>query len=162
MPNGGRGCFVKAGVFWALAPLAFSLDLPRQDALHLPLFGPESAWNQLALGVPLAPASDGQVLRLYRVLRGDTRTLMPAGPTPTTWSFMDVNYEEWSIPIFPAGSGEARVLLCDYDGNPGGESANLAIADDGSVAVASPAGSVRPADPKGSESAGHLVLYERF
>jgi len=158
--NGGRGCFVKAGVFWALAPLAFSQDLPRHDALPLPLFGPESAWNQLALGVPVTPESDAQILRLYRVLRGDTRTLMPAGPAPTTWPFMDVNFEDWSIPIFLAGSGEARVLLCDYDGNRGGESANLVLADDGSVTVASPAGSVRPAGPTGSESDGHLVLYD--
>jgi hypothetical protein len=149
-----------AGVVWALAPLALAQDLPRQSALPLPLFAEASAWNQLASGVPVASTSDEQVLRLYRVLRGDTRTLLPPGPAPTTWPFMDVNYEEWSIPVFLAGSGEARVLLCDYDGNPGGESANLVVADDGSVTAAAPAGTVRPAGPTGSESDGHLVLYD--
>jgi hypothetical protein len=77
---------------------------------------------------------------------------------------MDVNYDEYSIPIFRTGTGQQDVLICDYEGNmwwphlkfPTEE---VVEKDGGPVTVPAPAGTVRPAGPQNIEADGHLVLY---
>ncbi len=135
--------------------------LPRDFTLPLPLFAPTSAWNQLATEAAVLPESDQQILVIYRVLRGDTTSLYPPGPPPTTWPFMDVNYDEYSIPVFRVGEGEQDVLICDYEGRLGWPHPKFGIDRlGGPVTVPAPAGSVRPSGPPGTEADGHLVLYD--
>jgi hypothetical protein len=135
--------------------------LTRTFTLPTPLFAPASAWNQTVTGAAVLPASDGQILVTYRVLRGDTTSLHPPGPPPTTWPFPYVNYDDYTIPVFRAGTGQQSVLICDYEGNlswPGPK-----FPDDqqegGPVTVPASAGTVRPAGPQDTDADGHLVLY---
>jgi hypothetical protein len=138
--------------------------LPRDFRFSLPLFAPDSAWNQTATQAQVLPESDQQILVTYRVLRGDTTDLHPTGePPPTIWPFIDVGYDEWTIPVFRAGAGQASVGICDYDGNVGWPSPKFppeTQQEGGPVTVPSPASSVRPAMPSGTWSDGHLVLYD--
>ena len=143
-----------SGVQAASPPL-----LPRDFALPLPLFAPDSAWNQTATAATVLPESDQQVLATYRLLHGDTTWLVPpraADWFPVTW----VNFDEYTIPIFRAGSGQQDVLICDYDGNMAWPSPKFGIDQLGGPApVPAPAGAVRPALPQGKNSDGHLALY---
>ena len=138
-----------------------SPTLPRTFTLTTPLFAPDSAWNQVITWSAVWPASDQQILVTYRVLRGDTTSLHPTGQAPpTTWPFPYVNYDDYTIPVFPTGTGQQSVLLCDYYSDPGGTNADkLPVAPDGTVTVPVPAGTVRPAGPEGQDSDGHVVLY---
>jgi hypothetical protein len=136
--------------------------LPRTFALPIPLYAPDSAWNQAATEASILPESAQQILFTYRVLRGDTTYLYPPGEPPTTWPYIDVGYDEYTIPVFRAGTGQQSVLICDYEGNlswPGPK-----FPDDqqegGPVTVPATAGSVRPAMPLGTDSDGHVVLYD--
>ncbi len=135
--------------------------LPRDFTLSLPLFEPGSAWNQTAAGAAVIPESDQQILVTYRVLRGDNSDLHPPGPPPTTWPFPYVNYVEYTIPVFRAGTGPQSVLIRDYAGNLGWPHPKFGIDQEGGpVTVPAPAGTVRPAGPVGTDSDGHLVLYD--
>jgi hypothetical protein len=138
--------------------------LPRDFRFSLPLFAPDSAWNQTVTQAAVLPESHQQILVTYRVLRGDTTDLHPTGePPPTTWPFIDVGYDEWTIPVYGAGAGQASVWICDYDGNVGWPSPKFppeTQQEGGPVTVPSPAGSVRPAMPSGTWSDGHAVLYD--
>jgi hypothetical protein len=136
--------------------------LPRTFDLPIPLYAPDSAWNQTADQAGILAESADQILVTYRVLRGDTTDLYPPGEAPTTWPFIDVGYDEYTIPVFQAGAGQQSVWICDYEGNlswPGPK-----FPDDqyegGPVTVPATAGSVRPAMPLGTDSDGHLVLYD--
>ena len=134
--------------------------LQRDFTLPTPLFASSSAWNQAATMAAALPDSDQQILVTYRVLRGDTSDLYPPGPPPTTWPFMDVNYDEYAVPVFRMGTEQQSVLMCDYEGYPGGTNPKLPVAPDGTVTVPAPAGTVRPAGPEGTDADGHLVLYD--
>ena len=138
---------------------ADSPALPRDFPLPIPLFAANSAWNQTAIGAAVLPASDQQVLATYRLLHGDTTWLHPPGPAnwfPIMW----VNHDEYTVPIFCAGSGQQSVLICDYDGNMEWPSPKFGIDQlGGPVPVPAPAGTVRPASPQGTDSDGWLVLY---
>jgi len=140
--------------------LAADLALPRDFALPIPLFAPNSVWNQTATGAAVLPESDQQVLVTYRVLHGDTTSLYPPGPAdwfPVLW----VNFDEYAMPIFRVGQGQQNVLICDYEGNLEWPSPKFGIDQlGGPVPVPAPAGTVRPANPRGTESDGHLVLYQ--
>ena len=140
--------------------LAADPALPRDFTLPIPLFAPNSAWNQVATNTAVLPQSDQQVLVTYRVLHGDTTTLHPSGPAdwfPVLW----VNFDEYTMPIFRAGQGQQNVLICDYDGNLEWPSPKFGIDQAGGpVPVPAPAGTVRPASPQGTDSDGHLVLYQ--
>ncbi|MFQ5595277.1 MAG: hypothetical protein ACE5HA_14115, partial [Anaerolineae bacterium] len=140
--------------------LAADPSLPRDFTLPIPLFAADSAWNQPASGAAVLPESDQQVLVTYRVLHGDTTSLHPSGPAdwfPVTW----VNFDEYTMPIFRAGQGQQDVLICDYDGNLEWPSPKFGIDRlGGPVPVPAPAGTVRPANPQGTDSDGHLVLYQ--
>ncbi|NOZ49110.1 MAG: DUF362 domain-containing protein [Chloroflexi bacterium] len=133
--------------------------LRRDFTLPVPLFAPDSAWNQTAGGATVLSENDQQVLATYRLLHGDTTWLVPSGPAdwyPVMW----VNHDEYTIPIFRAGSGQQNVLICDYEGNMEWPSPKFGIDQlGGPVPVPAPAGTVRPAIPQGTDSDGHLVLY---
>jgi len=74
---------------------------------------------------------------------------------------MDVNYDDYAIPIFRAGTGQQSVLICDYEGNLGWPHPKFGIDQEGGpVTVPAPAGTVRPAGPRGTEADGHLVLFD--
>jgi len=73
-----------------------------------------------------------------------------------------MNYDEWTVPVFLAGSETADVLLCQYDGER--QWPNSKFSGDfeigGPVTVLAPAGTIRPASPVGTDSDGWLVLYQ--
>ena len=133
--------------------------LPRDFSLPIPLFAANSAWNQTATTAAVLPANDQQVLATYRLLRGDTTWSYPSGPAdwlPVTW----VNFDEYTVPVFRAGSGQQDVLVCDYEGNLEWPSPKFGVDQlGGPVPVPAPAGMVRPASPQGTNSDGWLVLY---
>ncbi|MFQ5435403.1 MAG: hypothetical protein ACE5FD_11060, partial [Anaerolineae bacterium] len=133
----------------------------RDFALPVPLFAADSAWRQTATGASPLPGSDAQILVTYRVLRGNTTDQRPTSQPPTTnWPYMDVTYDEFTIPIFRAGTGQQNVLICDYGGNLSWPSPKFGISEEGGpVPVPAPAGTVRPNGPQNTEADGHLVLY---
>ncbi len=134
----------------------------RTFALPIPLFAPDSAWNQTVAGASALPESDQQVLVTYRILLGDTSDLSPGTDSPR-WPFPDVNYDHYAIPIFRAGAEMASVGLYDYEGNawwPGPKFPDAPAEPGGPVTVPAPVGVVRPAGPQGIDADGHLVLYE--
>lgn len=136
-------------------------QFPRDFSFTLPLFSLQSAWNQTVTSVALMPDNDQQILTTYRVLRGDTSTLHPSWYPPVTWPFMDVNYNEYAIPVFRMGAGTQSVLICDYEGNLGWPSPKFPNDQEegGPVNIPAPAGTVRPSGPQDIDADGHLVLY---
>jgi hypothetical protein len=145
------------------AATSTSQSLARTFVLPAPLFAPDSAWNQTCSEAGVLPESDQQILVTYRVLRGDTTDLHPSmAEPPSTWPFPYVNYDAYTIPVFRAGPGQQSVLICDYEGYlgwPGPKFPDAPQQDGGPVTVPAPAGMVRPASPEGTDSDGHLVLY---
>ena len=133
----------------------------RDFSLPIPLFAANSAWRQTAAAANALPASDQQILVAYRVLRGDTTDQRPVDyPTTVSWPFMDVGYDDFTIPIFRAGTGQQDVLLCDYEGNLSWPSPKFGINQEGGpVPAPVPAGTVRPNGPQDTGADGHLVLY---
>jgi hypothetical protein len=129
----------------------------------LPLFSTSSAWNQDASMAAVAETSDRQILTTYRVLRGDTRTLVPAGEDPpTTWPFMDISYDEYAMPVFLAGAGQQSVTICDYEGNqewPGPRWENNQLG--GPITIPTSAGAVRPSGPQNTDADGHVILFDQ-
>jgi len=158
---GVRVCLAAAGLILALALPLQAQMLPRPFNLPLPLFSSDSAWNQSAAGAQVLAQSDQQILALYRVLLGDHSWLNPPGPWfETSWPFMDVNYDHYSIPIFGAGPDQQTVVLQDYLGQATTTNPKLPPGPGGSVTVPAPAGTVRPSGPQGLEADGHLILYD--
>jgi hypothetical protein len=134
--------------------------LQRDFALPIPLFAPDSAWNQIATGAAVLPDNDQQILVTYRVLRGDITSLHGYEGPATTWPFMDISLDDYSVPVFRAGAGEQSVLLCNYEGNREWPHPKFGIGQEGGpVPVPAPAGAVRPAGPEDTDADGHLVLY---
>jgi cysteinyl-tRNA synthetase len=160
LPSDDQSTPTPASLSAASAASASDPVLPRDFTLPVPLFAADSAWNQTVTAAAVLSASDAQILVTYRVLRGDNSDLHPAGPAPTPWPFMYLNYDEYSIPVFGAGQGQQSVLVCDYEGNLWWPSPRFGIDQQGGpVPVPGPAGTVRPAGPEGIEADGHLVLY---
>jgi hypothetical protein len=144
------------------AAQAIDPPLPRDFHLPLPLFDQAgSAWLQDARQAAVLSESDQQVLVTYRVLCGDTSDLYPPTNTPyTNWPFPDINYDDYSMPIFIAGNGQQSVLLCDYEGYQSYPGSKWPVTElGGPVSVPTCAGTVRPASPLGADSDGHLILY---
>jgi len=143
------------------APKGHTQQLHRDFSFALPLFSAQSAWNQSIVGAALVAENDQQILTTYRVLRGDTRALHPSWFPPTTWPFMDINYDEYAVPVFRMGSNNQSVLICDYEGYLGWPSPKFPDAqqEGGPVTVPGPEGTVRPAGPQDTDADGHLVLY---
>ncbi len=146
------------GIYPGLSQAQSSL---RNFALPTPLFAPGSAWNQTATDAAVLAESDQQILVMYRVFRGDNTSLYPPGPPPTTWPFIDVNYDDFSIPIFRAGAGQQSVLIRDYKGILAWPSPKFGISQEGGpVTVPASAGAVRPAGPQDTGADGQLVLFD--
>ncbi len=142
-------------------PAPAGTSLLRDFSLPVPLFAPDSPWNQRADGAAVLPESDRQILVTYRVLRGDITDQRPVDyPSVVNWPFMDVSYDDFTTPIFRTGSGQQSVLLCDYEGNLSWPSPKFGIQQEGGpVPVPLPAGTVRPNGPQDIGADGHLVLY---
>ncbi|MBC8194022.1 MAG: hypothetical protein ISR58_17890 [Anaerolineales bacterium] len=133
----------------------------RSFRFSLPLFSPDSAWNQRADTVSVLPKSDDQILSLYRVLLGDISSLEGYDEAATNWPFMDVNMHEYSIPIYLAGNGEQEVLICEDEGVLGWAHPKFDIGSEGGpVTVPAPAGIIRSGGPENEDADGHLVIYD--
>ena len=65
--------------------LSGDASLLRDFALPLPLFDPDSAWNQTAVDAAVLPESDRQILVTFRVLLGDIGDLEGYDEPATTW-----------------------------------------------------------------------------
>lgn len=135
--------------------------LYRNFTLSLPLFALDSAWNQRVTDAAVLPASDEQILVTFRVLLGDISTLEGYEEAATNWPYMDVNVNDYAIPIFQAGSGMQNVVICDDDGVLGWPLPQFGVENEGGpVSVPAPAGLVRPSGPENEDADGHLVLYD--
>jgi hypothetical protein len=143
------------------SPASISQVLTRTFSLSIPLFAANSAWNQTATTADVLPESDQQILVTYRVLRGDTTDLYPPGLPPNEYQFPWVNYDEYTMPVFLAGEGQQSVEIRDYEGVESWPGPKFPDPQEGGpVTVPAPAGTVRPAGPEGTDSDGHLVLYD--
>ncbi len=155
------------GVLLAAAGNLSAADPPLARDMFtftLPIFNaPGSAWLANAATAAVLPESSQQVAVLYKVLCGDTSNLYPIDDPPTTdWPYPDVGYDEYTLPIFPAGAGQQSVLLCDYEGNLEYPSSKWGVPDlGGPVTVPAAAGTLRPSGPLGPDSDGHLILYDQ-
>ena len=133
----------------------------RDFSLTLPIYAPESAWNQRADTAAVLPESDAQIRSLFRVLLGDITTLEGYDAAATTWPYMDVNTYEFSIPIYRAGTENQTVTLCEDEGVSGWALPQFGIdTEGGPVTVPAPAGISRPAGPENDDADGHLVLID--
>jgi hypothetical protein len=135
----------------------------RDFALPMPLFAANSAWNQTATGATVLTSSAQQILVTYRVLRGDVSDQIPAGTDPINWPYLVVNYDDYSVPIYRAGTAQQSVSICeDYvGGNLGWPHPKFNLPQlGGPVVVPAPAGEVRPSGPQGTDADGHLVIYD--
>lgn len=136
-------------------------SLSRDFALPVPLFAPDSAWNQTAVNAPVLPHSDEQILVTFRVLLGDISDLEGYDQPATTWPYMDVNINDYTVPIFRAGDAMQDVVICLDDGVLGWPHPKFGIETEGGpVTVPAPAGIVRPAGPEDEDADGHMVLYD--
>lgn len=134
-------------------------SLIRSFAFSQSPFASDSAFNHIATQERILPKSGEQILVTYRVLRGDTTTLSP-GLGGLNWPFMDINYDNYTMPIFRMGSNKSSVLIRDYYGNLGWTNPKLPIDKAGGpVTVPAPAGYIRPAGPQNIDADGHLILY---
>lgn len=141
-------------------PLVEELFL-RDFKFSLPLFSPDSAWNQSAAGASVLPESDQQILITYRVMLGDISSLEGYDEAATNWPFMDISFYDWTIPIFLVGDGEQEVWICDDLGVVGWPSPKFGIDEEGGpVIVPAPDGIVRPAGPEHDNADAWLVLYD--
>jgi hypothetical protein len=143
----------------AIASQAGAQDLPRDFEIPLPLFAAQSAWNQVASAAEVTDDSDQRILVFYRVLRGDQSTMDVLDPDPVNWPFMDINYDDFSIPIGRMGTELASIPIVEYEGATGGNNAKLPADPSGAVDLPAPVGLVRPAGPQNTGADGHLVLY---
>ncbi len=153
----GEGNLPRPGA----ASAASDPELPREFDLPIPLFAADSAWNQTAASAAALPESDRQILVTYRVLLGQFDDLVGYDGPATTWPFPDVNLDEYSIPVFSAGTGQQDVVICADEGVLGWPHPKFGIETlGGPVTVPAPEGMVRPSGPQNTDADGHLVLYD--
>jgi hypothetical protein len=142
-------------------PLSGGSSLLREFALPIPLFAPNIAWNQTAVDAAVLPQSDQQILVTFRVLLGDITTLEGYDEAATTWPYMDVNVDEYTIPIFRVEEAMQDVVICADDGIQGWPHPKYGIETEGGpVSMPIPARIVRPAGPEDEDADGHMVLYD--
>ena len=132
----------------------------RDFLFELPLFSPDSAWNQRADNAAVLPESDAQILSLYRVMLGDISTLKGYDEPATDWPYMNFSLYEFTVPIARAGDEMQEVWICEDIGVIGWAHPKFGIETEGGpVTVPAPAGPVRPAGPQDDGADGWLVLY---
>lgn len=157
---------LQGGLFSILCVLFTAIpiqagNLFRDFHFQLPLFNPDSAWNQKVDAVAVLPGNDTQILTLYRVLRGDISNLQPKTKIPeTTWLFMDITYDDYSVAICAAGSGTQKVLVQDYCAIPSLNTDKLPVDDKEKIVVPSCSSAVRPSGPVHTGGDGHLVMFD--
>ena len=135
-------------------------SLIRDFALPIPLFAPDSAWNQKAVDVTVLSRSDQQILVTYHVLLGDISDLEGYEEAATTWPYMDINIDDYSVAIFRAGDDVQDVVICLDEGVLGWPHPKFGIETEGGpVPAPVPAGIVRPSGPENDDADGHMVLY---
>lgn len=133
----------------------------RDFALPIPLFASDSAWRQTATSAAVLPSSAQQILVTYRVLRGQTSHLIPGGTDPINWPYIVINYDDYSVSIYRAGTLQTSVYLCDYDGIPQWPHPKFNLDQlGGPVTVPAPVGEIRPSGPQNTDADGHLVIYD--
>ena len=141
-------------------PASGDTSLLRDFTLPLPLFSPDSAWNQRADGAAVLPESDAQILSFFRMMLGDHSSLKPEGGNSTDWPYMSIGLYEFTIPIFRAGDEMQDVWICQEEGMVGWANPKFGIdTEGGPVTVPAPTGKVRSSGPEVEFSDGHLVLY---
>ncbi len=133
----------------------------RDFSFELPLFSPESAWNQRADNAAVLPGSDAQILSLYRVLLGDISTLEGYDEPAVEWPYIDISLYDYTVPIFRTGSENQEVYICEDEGIVGWVHPIFGMESEGGpVTVPGPASLVRPAGPENSDADAWLVLYD--
>ncbi len=134
-------------------------ELIRNFKLPIPLFSSESAWRQKASSAAVLSNSEAIIAYTYSVLTGNEAGLVSTNAV--NFPFIHLNYDEYTVPLFLAGSGTSDVLLCQYDGER--QWPNEKFGGDldigGPVSIPTPAGTIRPAEPVGTDSDGWLTLY---
>lgn len=142
-------------------PAPEDTSLQRDFALPLPLFAPDSAWNQRADQATVLPESDAQILSLFRVLLGDVSSLEGYDEPATDWPYMSISLYDFTVPIFRTGDEMQDVWICEDEGVVGWAHPKFGIETEGGpVTVPAPAGKVRPSGPEDSDADGWLVLYD--
>ncbi|MFV1948566.1 MAG: hypothetical protein ACC633_01385 [Anaerolineales bacterium] len=143
-------------------PILSNGDLLLRDfSLPLPLFSPDSAWNQRADNAAVLPESDAQILSLFRVLLGDISSLKGYKEPATDWPYMDIGLYEFTVPIFRSGSEMQEVLICEDEGVVGWAHPKFDIdTEGGPVIVPAPTGIVRPSGPENDGADAWMVLYD--
>ena len=133
----------------------------RDFKFTLPIFSPDSPWNQRADDAAVLPESDKQILVTYRVLLGDISDLEGYDEPATDWPYMDISLYEYTVPIFLAGEETQSVYICEDDGIQGWANPKFNIdTEGGPVTVPAPAGTIRPGGPEDSDADAWLVLYD--
>jgi hypothetical protein len=133
----------------------------RDFLFELPLFAPDSAWNQRADQAAVLPESDAQILSLYRVLLGDISSLKGYDEVVTDWPYMSIGLYDFTIPIFRAGDDMQQVWICEDAGIVGWVHPKFGIETEGGpVTVPAPTGTVRPSGPEDEGADGWMVIYD--
>ena len=144
------------------APMLANDELFLRDfSFPLPLFSPDSAWNQRADEADVLPESDQQILSLFRVLLGDISSLEGYREAATDWPFMDIGLYEYTVPIYQIGTEMQEVFICEDEGVLGWAHPKFEIdTEGGPVIVPAPADTVRPSGPENDDADAWLVLYD--
>jgi len=126
----------------------FSLPNPPN-----PLFDDASAWRQAAAQVALKEPQAEYIYEMFCLLKGHKQ------------NFCNLNFDDFTIPIFEAKSG-TLLELKTYFGESWQTSTlvNQQVQTGSQFAVKgipSPEGVVRPSGPKCKNADGHLVLVDR-
>jgi hypothetical protein len=146
------------GVLFYMSAYSAEANYVRDFKIAIPLFSEKSAWRQKVEHAKVLPLSDDTILTTYRVLKGYSDELVPSTnitPDAKMW----VNADEWSYPIYRAKSEKTSIDICMYDGmeRRPEDVFGTNLPKGGPVDVDAPAGTIRPAGPRG-DSDGHLVL----
>lgn len=129
--------------------------LIRCKKLEVPLFSPESAWNQSLQGVEVDADNQERLKAVRRMLDDNSKEV------GKDLNNLQVSVEKFTIPVSAAGNQSSDVRLRTYDGEvwPTHDPASVPRGEITVVpGIPEPTGTVRPAGPEGLESDGSLAL----